>query len=264
MLCLCCFCIIACVCCLCVIRLVDSHRKRSRTLILLLVLLLIILLLIIWQNVSDLSWITYHNVGVCFDLRCKVKAKYLFYKAKCNLCLHLWHYFDINQESAVNLRYQQSFFHILMPSLFLTVVGLMSQTPQPSWAFRRRAQSGNDVRLWRGTEQGKTPFSLLGNSRHLTELSPVFSTHSRSYPPLPLACFLHSFSPVFSTHSHPYSPLPLARILLFAPFVISSSSRSSSPLCHTRHLQALLLVISWEKTTDPTKGRFLIVFYEYG
>lgn len=241
MLCLCCFCIIACVCCLCVIRLVDSHRKRSRTLILLLVLLLIILLLIIWQNVGDLSWITYHNVGVCFDLRCKVKAKYLFYKAKCNLCLHLWHYFDINQESAVNLRYQQSFFHILMPSLFLTVVGLMSITALPSWAFRCRAQSGNDVRLWRGTEQGKTPFSLLGNSRDLTELSPVFTTHS-----------------------HPYSPLTLARILLFAPFVISSSSRSSSPLCHTRHLQALLLVISWEKTTDSTKDRFLIVFYEYG
>lgn len=236
MLCLCCFCIIACVCCLCVIRLVDSHRKRSRTLILLLVLLLIILLLIIWQNVSDLSWVTYHNVGVCFDLRCKVKAKYLFYKAKCNLCLHLWHYFDINQESAVNLRYQQSFFHILMPSLFLTVVGLMSITALPSWAFRCRAQSGNDVRLWRGTEQGKTPFSLLGNSRLLTELSPVFSTHSRSYSPLPHACFLHSLSSVFTTPSRSYSPLCPFRHLLFLTLVISSMSHSSSPSSVARHL----------------------------
>lgn len=236
MLCLCCFCIIACVCCLCVIRLVDSHRKRSRTLILLLVLLLIILLLIIWQNVSDLSWITYHNVGVYFDLRCKGKAKYLFYKAKCNLCLHLWHYFDINQESAVNLRYQQSFFHILMPSLFLTVVGLMSQTPQPSWAFRRRAQSGNDVRLWRGTEQGKTPFSLLGNSRLLTELSPVFSTHSRLFSPLILTGILHSLSPVFTTSSRSYSPLCPFRHLLFLTLVISPMSRSSSPSSVARHL----------------------------
>ena len=92
----------------------------------------------------------------------------------------------------------------------------------------------------------------------------VFSQNSHWYSPLTLARIHHFLSLVFSTHSHRYSPLTLTCIHHFLSLVFSSLPLSSSPLPHARHLQALLLVISWEKTTDPTKGRFLIVFYEYG
>ena len=93
----CCVCVVL-LLCLCLldflvfIRLVDSHRKRSRALILLLALLLILLLalllilliIIAHQICHDISTFLCHNVCVCFELQCKGKANSWFCKAKCH------------------------------------------------------------------------------------------------------------------------------------------------------------------------------------
>ena len=85
----CCVCVVLFLC-LCLldflvfIRLVDSHRKRSRALILLLALLLILLIIIAHQICHDISTFLCHNVCVCFGLQCKGKANSWFCKAKCH------------------------------------------------------------------------------------------------------------------------------------------------------------------------------------